>query len=305
MRELHRVLADCGQADVCRVDAVVEPDDRNLAGNRIAIAHELEDQRNRDAVLLAGDRRGHAVHAQQLGDDLADARRPFGGRDDLRRDAGMRAALHERVEALLHAEVQRDVAVGAHIGDVAVPERDEVSRREDRPLHVVDVDRRRKAAFLRQYRIDADNRHGGGVELGDLGVVDVERHDDDRVGVAPHRQHLEELLALLDARDLEYRDVVAFFVQHLIEPLDHRGAEPQAYMVAHQQGHAQGAPRFERHGRARRGEIELLGDAQDLFSRGFGHQLGPREGTRYRGDGDVGRARHILNARAHTVPLRR
>ena len=76
--------------------------------------------------------------------------------------------------------------------------------------------------------------------------------DPGKHGVTAYRQHLEEFLALLDAGNLEYRNIVALRVQHLVEPLDDRGGEPQADMAAHQYCDAQGAAGFQ--GRSRAGE---------------------------------------------------
>ena len=116
--------------------------------------------------------------------------------------------------------MERHCAVGANVGDIAVAESYEMARGKLGSLLVVDAHGRAETALFRQTRVDADDWHIDGLELIDLIGVDVEGNDDHRVDIAAHRQHVEELAALLDARHLVDGDVVAFIMEDLVESFD-------------------------------------------------------------------------------------
>ena len=139
------------------------------------------------------------VEAEQLRHDFADVVLAFVGNEHARCDAVPFAAGHERFETPLHTEVERHFAVGANVGDIAVSESYEMTCGKLGSLLVVDAHGRAETALFRQTRVDADDWHIDGLELIDLIGVDVEGNDDHRVDIAAHRQHVEELAALLDA----------------------------------------------------------------------------------------------------------
>ena len=122
---------------------------------------------------------------------------------DARFNTLLAAAFAEHVETALDRERQRDAAVGADVGDIAMAERDEMPGGERRALLIVDVDGGGESAFLGLDGVDADDRHAHGGELRAFPCVDIEGDDDDGVGVATHRKRVEELFAILDAGDLE------------------------------------------------------------------------------------------------------
>ena len=95
--------------------------------------------------------------------------------------------------------MERHFAVGANVDDIAVAESHEMACGELGSLLVVDAHGRAETALFWQTRVNADDRHVDGLELIDLIGVDVEGNDDHRVDIAAHRQHVEELAALLDA----------------------------------------------------------------------------------------------------------
>ena len=158
------------------------------------------------------------------------------------------ATIAEDVETALYGEGQGNASVGADIGDVAVPKRDKMPGGKCGALFIIDIDSCGESAFLGLDGVDADNRHADGCKLRALLRIDVKGDDDDGVGVAAYRKGVEELLAFLDAGDLEDGDVVAFGMEHFVKPLDNRSGEPQTDMAAHQDGDAQRPARLQRGG---------------------------------------------------------
>ena len=126
------ILANRGQADVVGVEAVVIADKRYIARHGETVALQLEHERQSNAVFLAGDGSGQLRQTHQLGDHIADlvtAGIIHLADDDLRFDALVAAAFREGAESVLHGEVERHIAVGADICNIAVAKVDQMASR--------------------------------------------------------------------------------------------------------------------------------------------------------------------------------
>ena len=210
------------------------------------------------------------------------------------------AQLREPGDPLVGAEPERGNGLLIQIGDAAVAEGDQMPDKNLDGGGVVDADR--GVELARRGHVDADDRDTHGVQAVGFVRTEVERGDDDRVGVAAYRQLLEESRALLVMGDGVNREVIAGVVQHRVQPFQNPGGEP-VDMPARQQCDAEGLAAFERNGGAGDGEVQLVGHLQHLLPGAFGDQLGAGECAGDRGDGDAGPFGHIVDACFHTSSL--
>lgn len=95
--------------------------------------------------------------------------------------------------------------------------------------------------------VDADQRHMDAAQLRHFGLIRGKRRHEHRVHVAPHRQRLEELMAVSGLVDMvPDRDVIAFGMQHTVDAGEHVHVEPAGDAFVHKQGYTVGLPGFDR-----------------------------------------------------------
>ena len=266
----------------------------------VPVPHQSQHQRDRHHIHLAADRIGEIIQRQQRGQrglhefgtaghgdhlpvQLAGLLRGLAGADEPARtgvDTGMHGLHRGR----------------AGIDNMLVPQIDQMLRRREHPVLVVDADRR--VETLRGRGVDADDRHMGALELPDLLGVHGERGHEHRIDVAAHRQRGEEVPTVLRGVDvLVERDVIPSVVHHRLHPGEHLRVEPAGDVLVHQQRHTVRLTRFQRRGRTGDVEVQTVGGFQHLAARLLGDQIGTGEGTRHRRDRYAGGLRHITNTR--------
>ncbi len=189
-------------------------------------------------------------------------------------------------------EVHVELVVAADVGDVPVPERDQVLGGEPGELGVVEA----QGAHARERAADADDRLAELEQTRRLAGGELERHGDDRIHPLAQQEVLEHAAALVGAAaEVVERQVVALLEQRALGALDDGAEEPAVEERDDDADVARAAGREA--GGARRDDVaQLLGGRDHAIARGGRHRTAAAQGARHSRRGDSRGKRHLVDA---------
>ena len=301
-RELGRLPAELinrlhhrAEAELLRHRVPVEPDHRERLGYAYADPGQLGQHAHRQLVGLDHQSGRHRRRPDEFGDDHAPLIALARGDDPLSGCGDPRFRHHLAVagQSIQGAGMGAGRVGPADEGDPPVSEAEQVPGGARRAGRVID----RHSGSAANPLVDVDERHPELAQSVALSGGQLQRGDDQCVGVAPGRQGGEELVALGRVEGAIDQEFLTGLVQRRVHAVEQGAVEPPAERSADQDGNP-----VELAGReARCGP----GDREREFSRrgphpGSGlrrHQVRAAQGPGDGRDRYAGQAGHVLHAR--------